>query len=283
MQVNSSLNSHTLALFGATSEASEAVTITPKSNEAKGTEATKYTVATNAQPSPPAEAKPAAQDSASAYRPSVNPDFLNTYSDPRLADSTASTRVLPYEGPSYTERADGDLLGKIVSDLQAVQSNQLADMMVDYTQRVEAAIGRELTEDERLISFNSHTILEHDDVMMGSKTFGLESVAAAATLSGEHRIIGGLNQEYYDNTTEEERIEKVINNYVRSQIQSINAAIAGANQALAKGYGEGAGEYLPKLSEEEVEVLRSQRLEERRAEYEEGKLVIDFDYSAITR
>lgn len=281
MQINASLGSHTLALFGASTERSDNPLISPDAAEAKGTATTKYTVAARAESAGLPQAEPAPQDSASSYRPSINPDFVNsTYADPRMSSGSANNTVAAtYDGPSYTELAGGDLLGKVMSDLEGIRNTQLVAMKDEFQSRVEATIGRSLTEDEDLFSFATHAIMNHEDVMFGGRAQGLQNLSYFVDMDAPHSIKGGVTQEYLDNTTEEERLENLLNRVVDNQVSRIDRSIRASNQTLQE-YGVGDS-LLPELTDEELVTLREQLLEQRRKDIASGDLILSFDYSSI--
>lgn len=280
MQINASLGSHTLALFGASSERSDNPLISPDAAEAKGTAATKYTVAARAEGAGLPQAELAPQDSASSYRPSINPDFVNsTYTDPRMSSSPTNNAAAPaYDGPSYTELAGGDLLGKVMSDLDAIKNNQLAAMKEEFQARVEATIGRELTEDEDVYDFHTQAIISNDDWQLGQNANSLETRlwAAEGGSTSITRAVSPVNQ----GLSEDELTELVIQSRVESQILSIQTSIAMANDYSGKQAGSEAT-LLPTLSDDEIQTLREDLLKETRSQVEQGELQISFDYSRV--
>ncbi|MBW3245855.1 hypothetical protein KUV57_24815 [Epibacterium sp. DP7N7-1] len=276
MQINASLSSHTLALFGASAERSDNPLMSPDTPEAKGADATKYTVATRAEGAGFAQGEPAPQDSASSYRPSINPDFVNsTYADPRMSSSPADNAAAPaYDGPSYTELAGGDLLGKVMSDLEGIKNNQLAAMKEEFQSRVEATIGRELTEGEDVNDFHTQAIISNEDWQLGMDTRVMASkVGRAIHASGDLVTVGSNPLMYRDDLPPDERekmiIDDTIKGIVDGQVRAIQDVISNSNQLATSSEG-----LLPTLTEDEVLKLRETLLAEQQERLESGELVI---------
>ena len=283
MQINASLGSHTLALFGASTERSDNPLISPDAAEAKSTAATKYTVAARAEGAGLPQAEPAPQDSASSYRPSINPDFVNsTYADPRMSSGSANNTVAAaYDGPSYTQLAGGDLLGKVMSDLEGIRNTQLVAMKDEFQSRVEATIGRSLTEDEDLFSFVTHAVMDHEDVMFGGRAQGLQYMTYFVDLDEPHTFRKGITQEYLDNTTEAQREEMLLNRYVDVRVSEIDRSIKASNDTVQKyGFGDNL---LPELTDEEMATLREEVMDQTRSQVASGALILTFDYSTVQR
>ncbi|NIZ13478.1 hypothetical protein [Phaeobacter sp. HF9A] len=220
---------------------------------------------------------PVPQDSASTYRPSINPDFIGTYADPRSATgATAERAPLTYEGPSYTERAGGDLLGTVMSDLKGIRDTQLVAMKEEFQSRVEATIGRALTEDEDLFSFATHAVMDHEDVMFGGRAQGLQYMTYFVDLDEPHTFRKGITQEYLDNTTEAQREEMLLNRYVDVRVSEIDRSIKASNDTVQKyGFGD---TLLPELTDEEMATLREEVMDQTRSEVASGALILTFDY-----
>lgn len=276
MQINASLSSHTLALFGASAERSDNPLISPDTPEAKGADATRYTVAARAEGVGFAQVEPTPQDSASSYRPSVNPDFVNsTYADPRMSSSPAdNVAAAAYDGPSYTELAGGDLLGKVMSDLEGIKNNQLAAMKEEFQARVEATIGRELTEGEDVYDFHTQAIISNEDWQLGMDTRVMASQVGRATYgSGDVVRVGSNPLMYRDDLLPEERgqmiIDDTIKGIVDGQVRAIQDVIAKANEQATSSEG-----LLPTLTEDEVSELREILIAEKQEQLASGELVI---------
>ena len=178
------------------------------------------------------------------------------YADPRAASGTGTEHAAPaYDGPSYTERAaGGSLLETVMADLETVKNNQLADMMADYTARVEATLGRSLTEGESAIDFHTHAVLHRDDFALGTDVRSMKSSLGGLSkqVSGEYEVRSGMTLE---GRTEDERIAEILDREADHALQTINVSIRKANEATANGYGENT-ELLPTLNEAETEVLK---------------------------
>ncbi|WP_291733857.1 hypothetical protein [Leisingera sp. F5] len=272
MIINTSIGDHTLALFGAKTKNTETQLLLPNSTAVQDT--------AFAPPSAPVAAAPQ-QDAPSSFRPAETSSLSGTYADPRTTTAgQAAERAAPtYEGPSYSERAGGDLLGQVMKDMEAIRSNQLASLQEEFNTLVENAIGRELAEGEDAFDHFgaiSNINTDRSGALLAGKVQGLEGAifqVTAATKDEPFEIRSGLS---LDGRTEEERIELMLSRLARGDLQSINASIRVANEAIATGHGEET-DYLPPFSEEETEALRTQLLEMRREQYENGSLILTFE------
>jgi hypothetical protein len=205
------------------------------------------------------------------------------YADPRAASGTGTERAAPaYDGPSYTERAaGGSLLETVMADLEAIKNNQLADMQAQHTAVVEAALGRSLAEGEQSSDFNTNAILANEDWSLGRDMSGLGQVLRGASNSeiydsADIHSKGVVSKEYFENTTEDQRIDDHLNSIVDNQLNDMQKAIRSANDAVRAGYETGQ-DYLPDLSEEEMNQMRGELLSRHEEAYAAGKLTISFD------
>lgn len=280
MQINASLGSHTLSLFGATFERPEPLTLSPETLAAQARDPAKYREVAPTDPSS-AIAEPAGQtgaglkDSASAYRPSINPDFLKgIYADPRLTETgygNAPEGV--YTGPSYTERAgENGLLNTVIADIESIKTNQLAAMKEAFQARVETRIGRSLTAEENVYDFHTQAIISNEDWRLGMDTRVFESRAYDAPRLGDHDVRSSLTLE---NRTEEQRIEEQLQILAFVNLHSITESIRNANRAIDNGFGDPA-DRLPTLTEEEQAVLQQELYAVKKEAYESGQLKMSF-------
>lgn len=274
MMINTNISDHTLALFGkSTDQSGDKPTIKTDGLD-QAANAAKYAPTTSASPAAPTGEGP--KDTASSYRPKLDVEMPGHYIDPRAASGTE--RAAPaYDGPSYTERADGgSLLETVMADLDTIKNNQLAAMKDEFQARVEVTIGRELTEDEDVYDFHTQAIISNDDWMLGQNANSLEARlwAAEGGSTSITRAVSPMNQDL----SEDELTQLVIQSRVESQILSIQTSIAMANDYSSKQAGS-EDTLSPTLSDDEIQILREELLTETRSQVEQGELQISFDYS----
>lgn len=272
MMINTNISDHTLALFGKSADQTGDKPSITTDVTGQAASASKY-APTPSVVSPRSQSE-RTKDAASSYRPKLDVEMPGHYADPRAASGTGTQRASPaYDGPSYTERAaGGSLLDTVMTDLEAIKNNQLADMQAQHTAIVEAALGRSLAVGERSDDFNSHAILHRDDVALGTAASGLDFTITQATREKDYETRSGLTLE---GRTESERMEEYLTRSVRTTVQLINSAIAGANEAGENGFGSNT-ETLPPLSAEETDELSQELMEEYRKDIASGNWKVSF-------
>ncbi|PCJ05442.1 MAG: hypothetical protein COB16_15500 [Rhodobacteraceae bacterium] len=218
--------------------------------------------------------KDLAKDVASSLRPAESTKMQGIYTNP---STQVTVSVAPaYTGPSYTERANGDLLGQVMADLQSLQDNELAAMQESQLAIVETALGRSLTSSETLDDFLVHESLSSDESKAGSKTRRFESTlyTAMGESIGLHKLYFSPNSVLPDDDAE--IISNAIDSLVNQQIRDIVAALA-ETRIPDKTEGFSASEPLPPLSEDELDILREDLTAQRLQQLEDGTITFEIN------
>ena len=268
--INPIFGDHTLALFSAGTANGGGLRLTPET----GATAAKYAMSTQTATLEDVTAVAAPKDLASSLRPAESTKMEGIYTNP---STQATTSVAPaYTGPSYTERANGDLLGQVMADLQSLQNNELVAMQEAHLAIVETALGRSLTSSEEPKDFNSQALLSHDDYMVGHATHRFESTLSRAMDENK-----GLRQLYFSPNSvlpddDAEIISNAIDGSVNLQINRIVAALA-ETRIPDRTEGFSASEPLPPLSEDELDILREDLTAQRLQELEDGTITYEIN------
>ncbi len=249
MQVSQSLNSYTLSLFqGAASGATVEPSVGP--------------------PGP-----------ASRFAPAETTEMTGIYSDPRIG---------PTPAVAFSETTQ-----RILDTIHSLINNELETIGATFRQMVETDL--EFEPEDKLPESTKYTDLTNEqmrglseetrDAGLLELKFSIISALAtqdAASLKGAGSILFG---EKYVEMSTEELVEYQINTLVDGQIGAIKKAVEMSRGEDFITFSEGTRDptgVVDSMTEEEVEILRSDLLAQRRAEYKRGELDFNINVFAST-